>query len=458
MKTPALILAATLGLAAAAPAYDSSEFRFRKAVDGGPARADAVVAIPLDADVFDATRPGYPDIRLATDAGGEASFAIERATVSRYAPVREPIATRLIALRELPGNRIEVTFELEPKQPPATGLTIHTPLRDYEHAVQVDGSTDGRSWAPLAAGAVIFDYARFMDVRSPEVAIPTNTFRHYRVVISDVTEEQSSALMQLTRERREHGGDAEIRTTHVEKRPFRIDRVLFWREVPRLVERSDARQIWPVAGFSVTNDAKSRTTTVHIRTRREPLTSFSLETASRNFVRAAAVQIPSADRGRPAWRDIASANLSRLSILSGQPDDRTIRFEEQREPEYRIVIRNADSEPLEITGIEAEGSRYRLLLIAAPGARYHLLYGSTSAANPEYDAAQVLSSPGASPRAEWSLGPEEPNTGFRDPGGIRWWRTWNSGPVFGGALALMVAVLAFGIYRAVRRIDQLPPE
>ena len=457
MKPPPLILAATLGLAAVAQAFDPSGFRLRKAVNGSSTRADTVAAIPLDADVYEATRAGFPDVRLAADSGRETAFVIERMADSRYEQAREPVATRVVALRELPDNRLEVTFALEPRQSPASGLTIHTPLRDYEHAVQVDGSADGQSWTPLVSSAVIFDYARFMDVRSPEVAIPTNTFRHYRLVVSDVTDEQSSALMQLTRERREQGGSAEIRTTHVEKRPFRIDRVLFWREVPRLADRSDARQAWPVAGYTVTNDTKAQTTIISIRTRREPLTAFTIETTSRNFVRAATVQVRSADSVRPAWRDIATTNLRRFGVVSGQPEERTIRFAEQRQAEYRIVIRDADSEPLAIAGISAEGNRYRMLLVAAPGVRYSLLYGSDTAEPPNYDAAQFLSGRGSADAAGWSLGPQEPNPAFTERRGTRWWRAWNSGPAFGIAIALMVAALAYAAYRATRRIDQIPP-
>lgn len=457
MKIPPLILAATLGLAAVAQAFEPSDFRFRKAVSGSSARADTVAAIALDADLYEATRAGFPDVRLIADSGRETAFLIERITESRYAPSREPVATRVVLLRERPDNRLEVTFELEPKQEPAAGLTIHTPLRDYEHAVQVDGSADGQSWTPLVSNAVIFDYARFMDVRSPEVALPTNAFRHYRLVVSDVTDEQSSALMQLTRERREQGGNAEIRTTHVEKRPFRIDRVLFWREVPRLADRSDARQAWPVAGYSATNDPKDQTTIVHVRTRREPLTAFTIGTTSRNFVRAAAIEVPSVGGVRPAWRPIAAANLRRLSVRGGQPDDLTIAFAEHREAEYRIVIRNADSEPLEITGIEAEGNRYRALLVPAPGARYSLLYGSDTAERPNYDTAQFLAGCGAAEAVSWSVGPQEPNPAFAERRTTRWWRVWNSGPAFGIAIALMVAALAYGAFRATRRIDQIPP-
>ncbi len=119
------------------------------------------------------------------------------------------------------------------------------------------------------------------------------------------------------------------------------------------------------------------------------------------------------------------------------------------------MIENADNPPLEITSVEAIGHVYRLVFLAGEGRRYQLSYGSDSAESPHYDTAAVLTSLG--PRyqpVETGLGGEVKAQGFRHR--TTWRNLLNSPAVLTLALALMIVVLAWVLFRAGAQIKKLP--
>ncbi len=64
--TGRLALIFCLGLAVSATAADGEPaLRFRKDVDRGAATGEEILAVPLDSDIYAATRDGYPDLRIS---------------------------------------------------------------------------------------------------------------------------------------------------------------------------------------------------------------------------------------------------------------------------------------------------------------------------------------------------------------------------------------------------------
>ena len=131
-------------------------------------------------------------------------------------------------------------------------------------------------------------------------------------------------------------------------------------------------------------------TRVQVRSR-EPFTSLILQTSSRNFSRAASVRVPQASVPGCDGPKSAAARLTdstfRDSIvrICGSTSGATRRPVRDRD-------RNRDSPPLEITGVKAEGSVYRLVFLGSPGRSLSRRYGSDVAESPRYDTAAVLSS------------------------------------------------------------------
>ena len=176
----------------------------------------------------------------------------------------------------------------------------------------------------------------------------------------------------------------------MERRPFRIERLEFWRDEVHEQVTGDLQVAYPVVGFRVENDAAKQQTIVHVESRREPLRDLTLVTPSRNFSRHARVEVEDPQGGEPHERLVGEATLSRLDFHNLKREDLKIGCSGSRETEYRLVIDNQNSPPLDVTGIEASGDCYNLYFMTGPSkAAYRLVYGNEEVAAPRYDAAAI---------------------------------------------------------------------
>jgi Protein of unknown function (DUF3999) len=448
--------AAWLIAAMLVPYVTAQQPRFFKGIDAGNLKQEEILAPLLDSDVYSGTGDGFPDLRVLDDKGNEVPFLLQKVTETRTVSVRQTAPAKDLSLRELKEGGLEIQASKDEKLPPAEGISLVTPLSNYQQQVQVSGSSDGRSWQTLVPDALIFDHSRYMDVGNHQVALPQNRYSHFRLIIRDVTSNQESELLELTRRLRSGKETERVERTAVERRPFRIDRIEFWYHERR---QGDKKTEYPVADFKPEQNAEGRQTLIRVHTRREPLTGFHVETSSRNFSRRVAVQVPIVKGMRTQWHNIGTGTISRIDFRGLRRDELLVSFPEARHEEYRVVIDNGDNPALAVTGVRGEGNAYQALFLAAPGVAYRLSYGSEAAKAPNYDTATLREAlaRGYQPVAV-RLSSQATESGASEPTGIVMRRVLNDPFVLGGVILLLVAVLVWGLYRAGRRIDKLPKE
>jgi hypothetical protein len=441
----------------AATAADDSRFRFRKELDRGTNLGEEILAVELDPDIFSATRDGFPDLRLRDEAGADVPFVLEQFTQRMTERVRQPCASEVASLRAAKGNALEIVVRLKEKAPNADGMTILTPLADYEHRVKVFGSQDEKDWAALVTDGLIFDYSRYMDIRNRDIALPANAFRRFKVEIEQIADDRESPFRELARGTRAGTKEQTIEVTRIERRPFRIDRIDLWRTVEQETAPQAVPMNYPIESFHVEEDTRAKVTRIHVRTRHEPLTRLTVETPARNFHRSVTVRVPVTHGVRTDWVDIGHGTIHRFQFRAFRRENLQVQFPEQRDDHLEIAIENADNPPLEISSMKAEGNRYRMLFLASEGRRYRVEYGSDAAEAPRYDAAAVLASlrPGFQP-VDARLGNQVENPQYRETRGPR--DLLNNAIVLTVAIVLMVVVLGWILFRAGQRIKQLPTE
>jgi hypothetical protein len=447
-----LVLAAANARGDAGPRYLYERDLIRQAID-----SEEIVSVALDSDVYARTRDGFPDLRLLDETGRDVPYVLERVEESRPRQERGICKSKVVSLRELAGGGLEIQVTLDETAPSARGLTIHTPLRDFEHRVRVFGSPDGAEWIPLGGEALIFDYHRFIDLGNHDVALPANDYKHFKLIIDHVVDARESPLRILTHARGANGENSEAETTVIETRPFRIDRIELWRLLKREGPRERLIASYPVASFRSTDDAEGKRTRIVVQTRREPLSALILETLSQNFRRHAAVRLPAMSGIKMNWVDAGHGTIEQIQFRDFRRESLRLDFPEVRSDQYEIVIDNGDGPPLAIQGVRGEGSVHRLVFLAKAGQRYRMAYGSSTVEPPRYDASAVL----APLRAKY------PTSKARLGGPIRIevvasrssLRDLLNHPVtLLAAIGLMVIVLALVLYRAGIRIKKLPEE
>lgn len=445
---PARLLLPTLLALTTATAPAQSTLKYRRdilRVD----RREAVTLVPLDSAVYAATRDGLPDVRIFDDLGREVPFAVRVHTRGRSVAVREAVPSRVVSLKVVEGEALEVVTRLDDDAPEPDGGTVETPLADFERRVRVLGSRDGESWEPLAEGR-IFDYSRFMDVRDPDVAFPARGHRLFKWVFEHESDEQRSPFYELARARIEGDRESRTETETILRRPFRIDRIALHRTVRRTEgeEPTTTRTALDVRDVQV--DRREGVTRIVIAAGRLPLNGLSLITTSRNFHRPARVQRPDG----PDWVDVGRGSLSLYQVGDVRREGLALSFPETRADRLRIVIDDGDNPPLAIAGVEGDAVDHRLAFVAASGRSYRLEYGSDALASPRYDADAVLTALGPdAPRDLAGLGFPVANPDYRPSPR----RTAVASPAWLFlALVLMTIVLAWAILQAVRRADKRP--
>lgn len=450
---PAVLL--TLGLLLLAPrpapaAFSESGWRFYSRIETPYFPREEIVTVQLTSDVFEYAQADGADLRVVDDAGREVPHLLERRTRTEPRTVREACAAQLLSLDEGADNRLEIDYQLAADAAAPTGLTLVTPLKDFERLVSVSGSDDGNVWTLLAHEAPIFDFSRFMDVARSDVSLPANRFRRFRLVIRNVTDQARSPWAQLTREL---GADGQARTVtealSVENRPLRIDRVDFWRTVTREDRGAPESTDYQPQAFSVNREPGR--TLLEVTMRREPLTAFTLVTPSRNFSRPVTVEVGVQEGVQTRWREVGRGTWTNLDFRDLRRQELRVSFPEQRATRYRITVADGDSPPLEVRGVRAEGHAYHLAFLAFPARPYRLFYGAPAARAPVYDQVTVLNPlQGAYQAQPVLLARRVFNEHYAESAPLT---TWLRSRWFLG-MAVAVAVLALGaaLYRASRRL------
>ncbi len=451
MKAVLLSLVVTLPLLTLG-AVNSNQFRFIRHVAGAaPARTTAVAA-PLDEALHHFAADGYVDVRVLDERGTEVPCAIEKVLSNETRCVRRPIAARATALQELPGNRIEAEFVLEDAAARADGFTVETPLRDFVRSVTVRGRREGAAWQTLAQGADLCDYSRYLDVRRTEVLLPAGSGPQFRVEISNATEERLLPYIKLVSQQGGRDAGAELRAQELRTTPFRMDRLVFWRNETVVETAREVQREWALPAPRVVEQVQEKSTELTLETGRLPLNRLVLVSTSKNFSRLARVQVPVVANGVSQWRDLAEARLMDVDLPGFAKAALALDFPEQRIEKLRVIVANGDNPPLAELKLRGFGPVHQVVWLAEAGRTYRLLYGGANLAAPVYDLAAVLTPmrQGLQPAAR-TLGLPLEHAAYQPArAGCR---AWLNNPAFlTGAIMLAALVLLVVLARSLKSV------
>ncbi|MBN1394547.1 MAG: hypothetical protein JW959_05960 [Pirellulales bacterium] len=445
-----------LAAAASQPAAERHSFRFHKDVILAQPGRESMVSVLFDSQVYAAARDGLPDVRLLDDTGRQTPFAIEKVVETIESEVRRPLPSRVFSPPSEQGDRVKVLLRLDGEARGADGLSVFTPLENFEYRVRVYGSDNGLTWLPLEENGRVFDYSRLMDISNRDVRLPKNEQRLYAVEIIGVGEVEQSLFREMTRKYHDKEEVERIEKTVLRRRPFRLERIEFWKDRKETLQRRDEKTDYYASIAKINEDLDERATKMLIDAKRQPITELTIETASRNFVRPAEVYVKTAAGRRAEMNCIARNKISLIEFGAFDRRSLTISFPEQRAKQYLVVIHNGDNQPLKITGVSAHGNVYRAVFLAKADRKYRLVYGSQIAERPDYDAAAVLAplrAEGHRP-IEAKLGQEVEDSPAGQPLSVD--SVLNNPLLLGSAIVVLVLLLAWALCTAARRVDGLP--
>ncbi|MEI7902904.1 MAG: hypothetical protein WCK89_21880, partial [bacterium] len=289
---------------------------------------------------------------------------------------------RLQSVEQLPEGGLAVVCVLDLTNAVSlTQLAVRTPLHNYEQAVTLFVQAAG-AWQPAHAPEPLFDYSRFADVRKETVDLSALTNKLFKLVIGQADDRVFSSYASVTEETGGSGAARQTKRYDVEKRPFRIDAVVFRDTVRVPIAQEAVSTVVPADGLSVKEEAGNKATAVTFATRWQPVCGVVLNPAEQNFEREVTVEAPAPG----GWRAVAAGRVSRSRLPGLARQETELLFPEARAERLRIRVSNDDNPPLSFGdgSVACRRQAYRVLFIAEPGQGYRLAYG-----NPEVKAAPV---------------------------------------------------------------------
>jgi hypothetical protein len=421
---------------------------------------EELVAVLLDSDIYARSQASYSDLRLIdAHTDDEVPYLLRRAQTKRSRKVKQVWNPEDLAIKPLDNGGLEIRFRSDPKKHRRApqGIRFVSPLVNFEHHVRVEVSDDGNEWRTVVEDGLIFDYSQFMDVRNfaIEPLDLDDKPEFYRLTIADVTQEQQSQLMELTRSL--NGDDETSRTERIaiNRQPFRIDRIELWIDEIRNDVPADREEAYPLEIDRTEQDVETKQTFVYLKSRREPLTEIAIETPARNFSRRTSVEMAVDHAGQTTWRPLASENLARIDFRTLKRESLTLSIPETRTTEYRMVIDNGDNPPLEVTKATGNGHVYEVVFLAAADKKYELTYGNDKTTAANYDTAVIVASlqEGFTPLTA-SLGAESLVEPAPEPPAPFFKRLLNNTWAMTSVIGVLVLVLAATLYRATRHLEE----
>ena len=456
------ILFAALSLACAAFAANADDaivknFKYAKALlpglDGSVSDRQRVLSFDLDPDIYAATQPGFPDLRVFSGSK-EIPYSIRRVEASSVKmPRLMECPSRLLSFTRSPENQVEMVIErlkgLPQSEMTPCSLVISTRSKNFEKRVRIQvGDSPEGPWREISDEVPIFDYSDFINFSRTSVSFPETAASYFKVIITNYSEEGVSPVEGIVREFRGGLDVAEYRHTLRQTKALKIDALLLMSSIETVTEVPELVQPYPVESFS--SRVVGQETIVNVDVRREPLKSLALITDSSYFMRRALVEC--AEDAGGDWRPLASGAIHSIGNGPSRDSSLLIEFPETRASLFRVRIFNGDATPLAISGVVAKGVAYRLEFIGASDLMKDLkaFYGAETMRIPVYDTDAVLSKMKSERAIALTLGPQEANKAY---GSCSTLHKFDSRKILYVVAILAALLMALLIYKGIGGID-----
>jgi len=375
-KTTLNLLAALLFTSGGGFALTPTEWQHTQTV---AVAEPGLTKITLPPATWDSAQPGLADLRLLDPSGQEVPYILDRGLASN-APTfaKAPAAHSFSSTRT--GETTQLLIETGAAGP-IEAIDLETPAPFFLKAAHVEISADGKAWESLGPAIPVFRQFGAEQLRLP---LDHRTAAFVRVTLDDF------------RSRKVDFSGARLLLSPAETAPPILS------PLRTQITRRDE-----FAGETVL--------TVTLEASHIPLAELALDVKDPLFMRRVDLAVREASGATPSERLIGKGTIFRLAF-DGTPTRSQLAVPVDFSPatrEFLVHIRNGDSPPLKIEGVQASQYPVSLLFHAAAAGRFTLLSGNPQATTPSYDLAAFAGEMQTAHAAPAMPGPLEETPGYR---------------------------------------------
>jgi hypothetical protein len=294
----------------------------------------------------------FSDIRILSDNKLEMPYHI----VTRNPETKiEEIIVKMLNISLTKRSEVSFVGLIEKIPVVYNMIEILTDDKNFYRQVQILGSNDGQNWNLIRGDSVIFDYTREETLRHTKITFNDSNFRYLGIIIVNNSDKALKIKgLKVFHQMTEPGSETEI-SASLNK---------------RLENAKDKESILFVDLSSI-----------------YPVRKFILNTADNNFQRKIIVFIKQDGKEWTKWYEDIIFSFNTEKIKESKLD---VAFPEVSSREIKLVIKNGDSPPISITGLNVFGYE-KILVFKLDGKRkYYIFRGNPMAKAPQYDISQLV--------------------------------------------------------------------
>lgn len=372
-----ILVACCIPAAAVAAVPTPSDFSYCADLQGA-VKAESLYQIHLADEIVQKAGAGFDDIRLFDTSQKETPWV-----VIPNVPPHETIETYPLEITGYDSDALSVTITLKlpQKHRSISVMDLKVADRDFKKRVALFGSSDGKTWQPVAEDS-IYDFSSQVNVRRTKIEFAKTDYRYFRLKLTDF-KPQAGAGPSI----KLHYEGLDFSVNGLQKKDLRIQSVEGSTQTP-----SEKKPVYDLKTFDNLAPALDRDgNTVIILHADLPLDRLTFDIANPYYYRTVTVYGSSIGK-EDSYQYLTSQVIYRFPLSSEQHEEKN--FIEQREPKqayYKIVIMNKNNPPLELKGLAFARVQQNLYFIALKNnERYSLCFGNPHVRRPDYDIANFV--------------------------------------------------------------------
>ncbi|OGZ45823.1 MAG: hypothetical protein A2756_02865 [Candidatus Ryanbacteria bacterium RIFCSPHIGHO2_01_FULL_48_27] len=413
-------------VAATTPLPPHATLEFRARVVANPSTPVGYVKMDLPQEAFAHLKSDLSDLRVSADGGLMVPYVV---AIEREASAFVSVPARMTNLSSQNGEMTSFILDMGRSGLLHNRITIETSSENFRRKVIIDGSDDQMSWRTLNPAGQIFDYTvrdiKPVSVEDMNVSYPDATFRYLRVTISDAGES-----------------------------PLKV----IGARVARMAV-SGAREVSYSPLISTRQDTETKSTVVVLDLGAEgiPHRRGQVRIDGNNFHRSVAIYDSDAPGDDASWRLLSNAYVFSIDTPKFSGSNTEFSYPESNKRYLKLVISNGDDAPVSVNAATLYGVVRSIIFLYDPSKEYMLYLGDPAAIRPQYDLSEILQYVESSDLDRVQLAALENNPYFVAPKIPKPPITERSPYALPVVLGLVVAVLAFLLFRVVGHAASLPP-
>lgn len=311
---------------------------------------EGLTRFSLDEEIFANSKKDLSDLRIIDGDNQEIPYKM---MVSKDKDKSEIFYPKMLNNSFIPGQYSSAILELKEGEKDINRLKIITGSENFQRNVKVYGSDDREVWNILKDNAYIYDYTDNKgNFKSQNTIInfPQSVFRYIKVEISDL-----------------------------ENNPVKISNI---EAIKYISEKS--KEIIRYPKFSVYTDTKEKFSEIILDMDFSGIPTGVIEfsVSGENFNRGVLIYT---SNDKENWKYNTNGYIFRYRTNKFNGENLKIDLNETSERYIKVVIKNQDNLPLDISNIKTFSNYREVIFQSQNGKVYKVYYGNEKAKFPQYD-------------------------------------------------------------------------